>query len=874
MKGKKTFRRIINKVFYIVMAGIICTAFVSDSLTVTAEESEEKKAVLAEFIMPSAVTEIDGVKAFDKSFKTGIAVKTNDAVIEKIVMDISCGNDVNEIVVYENFSAQELVYGKICDIHSLQTELNELNREAEDTIIDDQGGDQEDNSGGDTNVGDGGFDAGGSPDDDHGDGGDDAGGGSNDDHGTDVGDSTEISQEYGGDNNESTQSDADNDSANQLTENSTDSTFENADENQIDTTVENANDGSSEQSTENINDNSDRNTDNTNDNNEDDQNYNALKEAMKEEIENELKTYRNVSEEKHVFEDVFQVTDEGRYTLSLKVYYYDYSYDHCATMAENELPEREGELSVTILNSLKEYSIGDSFLLDLTPASITGEFTDKESGYWFNHSREVNVKISGDNIDYGSLKTVKDGKEEKIEMKDNSFTIAFSGDGTHSAQTGIKDLFGRECTYETGEFAIDSTSPDIEVTITDSDKKYTSRTRKAEVLISDANLVGDNRFEYVFKEGEDSFDIKASDAAGNESVYKSPVFIQDFDEPEIEITGVTDKDILNGELNILMKAGDKYFDAGKSYMEIKGKYTEYSASSSFADTKELSFLDVDQMPDDNYELKYHLADLAGNSIEGNLDFTINRNGSTYEISEELKNIIGNTVSEVGEISLTERNLNRILPDKVKLIFSVNSKVIDLIKGKDYFVEEMFENGKYVYRYVFSRSLFDKEGVYTISLSSIDEAGNQNDTRLQKETDGIRFIVEFIRSIFSLSDKEAEAYATENMAEGFQVIGEKLEADVNEYDESADHPDTKGQMFASRNENISTGKALTSDETEIQEETDSIIKEERKRLFNNKVKVALCLALVLSVLVAGERITRNKKKTANLSDKGNKNLFAK
>ncbi|MBO4775174.1 MAG: hypothetical protein J5515_01045, partial [Lachnospiraceae bacterium] len=227
MKGKKTFRRIKNKVFYIVMAGIICTAFVSDSLTVTAEESEEKKAVLAEFIMPSAVTEIDGVKAYDKSFKTGIAVKTNDAVIEKIVMDISCGNDVNEIVVYENSSAQELVYGKICDIHRLQTELNELNREAEDTIIDDQG--------------------------------------------TDIGDSTEISQEYGGDNNESTQSDANNDSANQPTENSTDSTFENADENQIDTTVENANDGSSEQSTENINDNSDWNTDNTNDNNEDDQ---------------------------------------------------------------------------------------------------------------------------------------------------------------------------------------------------------------------------------------------------------------------------------------------------------------------------------------------------------------------------------------------------------------------------------------------------------------------------------------------------------------------------------------------------------------------------------------------------------------------------
>ena len=808
MKGKMFFRRIKNKVFYIVMAGIMCAVFVSDSLTVTAEENAEKDSVAAEFIMPSAVTEIDGVKAYDKSFKTGISVKADDVVIEKIVMDISNESDVNEIVVYENASAYECVMGRIWEIHRLQTELNELNREEDDAVIDDRSGDREDNSGEDSDAGDGE---------------DDAGEGLNDD--------------------------------------------------QSSPKAESSNDGSADRSTEIINDNSYQNTDDTNDNNEDDQNLNALKEARIEEIENELKAYQNSTEEKHTFEDIFQVTDEGKYTINLKVYYYDCSYDYCAQTAENELPEREGVLSDMILNSIKEYSTGDSFLLDLTPASLSGEFTDNEGGYWFKHSREVNVIISGDHIDYGSLKVTRDGTEDKVEMNDNSFTIAFSGDGTHSAQIGIKDLLGRECTYDTGEFAIDSTSPDIEVTITDYDKKYTSKPRKAVALISDANLVGEDKFEYVFKEGEDSFELKASDAAGNESVYKSPVYIQDFDSPEAEITGISDQDILNGELNIFMTAKDIYFDTEKSYVEIKGMNTDYAASYSFKETKELSFYDIDQMPDDNYEIKYYLVDLAGNSIEGKLDFTINRNGSTYEISEELKNLIGNTVSEVGEISLTERNINRILPDKVRLIFSVNSKVIDLIKGKDYFIEEMFENGKYVYRYVFSKSLFDKEGVYTISLSSVDEAGNQNDTRLHKETDGIRFIVEFIKSIFSLPDKEAEAYTTENMADGMQVIGELLEVSEN-YDEAEDQPDTKGQMFVRSNKSVSTENEPTIRETEIQEETDSIIKEERKRLFNNKVKVALSLALVLSVLVAGERITRNKKKTANLSDKDNKNLFAK
>ena len=104
----------------------------------------------------------------------------------------------------------------------------------------------------------------------------------------------------------------------------------------------------------------------------------------------------------------------------------------------------------------------------------------------------------------------------------------------------------------------------------------------------------------------------------------------------------------------------KDFDKNNSYAQIKGKYTDYSESSFFTDSKEFSFSDSNEMPDDNYEMNYFLCDLAGNNIEGCLSFTLNRTGSTYEISEELENIIGNTVSEVGEISLTERNISRIL----------------------------------------------------------------------------------------------------------------------------------------------------------------------------------------------------------------------
>ena len=45
-----------------------------------------------------------------------------------------------------------------------------------------------------------------------------------------------------------------------------------------------------------------------------------------------------------------------------------------------------------------------------------------------------------------------------------------------------------------------------------------------------------------------------------------------------------------------------------------------------------------------------------------------------------------------------------------------------------------------YTYIFSNDLFIKDGIYTISVSTTDEAGNVNDTRLGKDTDEIRFAV--------------------------------------------------------------------------------------------------------------------------------------
>ncbi|MBO4783793.1 MAG: hypothetical protein J5521_03475 [Lachnospiraceae bacterium] len=281
--------------------------------------------------------------------------------------------------------------------------------------------------------------------------------------------------------------------------------------------------------------------------------------------------------------------------------------------------------------------------------------------------------------------------------------------------------------------------PVIKVEITDADKEFTSKVRKATVIISDNKMKGEIKKEYVFKEGKDSFHISIKDAAGNESIYKSGVYIQDYTAPSERTEGITDGQIINGELNVNIVAEDEWLDEEKSYVKIKGKNSLDEYEYLFKEN-EISIFDIDGFMDDYYTLNIFLTDKAGNENEREIDFTINRKGSAFEVDEKNRKIIGSYTEEIKDLYITERNLNEVDTDKVRILFSYNARVIDLKEGGDYRIEEKKDADGYVYTYFFYDDLFKKEGVYTISLSTKDVAGNVNDTRFGKNSDEIRFAV--------------------------------------------------------------------------------------------------------------------------------------
>ena len=287
----------------------------------------------------------------------------------------------------------------------------------------------------------------------------------------------------------------------------------------------------------------------------------------------------------------------------------------------------------------------------------------------------------------------------------------------------------------------DTIPPIIKVEITDADKEFTSKIRKATVKITDNKMVGEINKEYVFKEGKDSFHISIKDAAGNESTYKSDVYIQDYTAPEIITEGIEDGQTINGELNINIYAKDEWLNIKKSKVKIKGQNSLDEYDYFFTeDEKRINIFDVNSFKDDYYTLNVYLSDEAGNESERVISFMINRKGSVFDVDNKNKEKNGRISEEITDLSIKEKNLSKVDTESARILFAFNARVINLNYGTDYRIEEEKTEEGYIYTYIFSNDLFIKDGIYTISISTTDEAGNVNDTRLGKDTDEIRFAV--------------------------------------------------------------------------------------------------------------------------------------
>lgn len=149
------------------------------------------------------------------------------------------------------------------------------------------------------------------------------------------------------------------------------------------------------------------------------------------------------------------------------------------------------------------------------------------------------------------------------------------------------------------------------------------------------------------------------------------------------------------------------------------------------------FQDSDTM-DGLYTLQIEITDMAGNTAQSQVSFAVNRHGSVYVYGDNLINTIGSYTQAITEdFTITEYNPSRLVAGSAKLAITRNGSLTSMAEfsaspaatGK----ENPGPSGWYEYVYTISKDNFMEDGVYTIILSTQDEAGNYPETKTQEIT---------------------------------------------------------------------------------------------------------------------------------------------
>lgn len=153
-----------------------------------------------------------------------------------------------------------------------------------------------------------------------------------------------------------------------------------------------------------------------------------------------------------------------------------------------------------------------------------------------------------------------------------------------------------------------------------------------------------------------------------------------------------------------------------------------------------------------YHFESSVSDMSGNTtnemvIEGIVDkvvsvleYSVNRNGSTYGLEDGTKGLNNRFVKEARDVIVYETNPDEI--SNIVITLFKNDKSIVLVEGKDYVVNKISKAGEWFkYEYIIYATNFMEDGTYHISIYSEDKAGNIAENNLDVKNVEINFGVD-------------------------------------------------------------------------------------------------------------------------------------
>lgn len=482
----------------------------------------------------------------------------------------------------------------------------------------------------------------------------------------------------------------------------------------------------------------------------------------------------------NVFTYSFKAEVDGKYKLSVK------ATDKC--------------------NHVSNAETGEFYVDTHAPVVVVSyEESTPLNGYYYNQQRVANIKVTDFTFDENKVDLSMEASDAQPELSgwsgsDLEYTskLVFSNDGKYKFRFSCTDKAGNKSdVYESDEFFIDRTSPKITVNFDNNaaeNEIYYKNTRTATINIEELSFDdstvkitplsdgvidalpqvsgfsgGDKNHSATIKFSEDGrygFSVECTDLAGNDTdPVSTEVFVIDTTVPEVTIAGVEDKSANNGVVAPVVTYIDKNVDTNKSKVKTVGKnngdITSSISLSPVTDGYVASLADFphEKKYDDLYVVTANVYDLAGNETEKEIMFSVNRFGSVYVIDDKTAALIADYYTNVApEVSITEINIDELQWKNVNV--GRDGEMTELKSGRDYTVSETEDGYSWnSFTYTVKPKNFSKDGKYSVVISSMDVATNEQDNVVKDKE--VEFAVDMTAPGIAVSGLEDEGVYEED-----------------------------------------------------------------------------------------------------------------
>lgn len=133
---------------------------------------------------------------------------------------------------------------------------------------------------------------------------------------------------------------------------------------------------------------------------------------------------------------------------------------------------------------------------------------------------------------------------------------------------------------------------------------------------------------------------------------------------------------------------------------------------------------ADKLPEKDgvYTVKVQVTDDKGQVSEKTITYAVNKNGSTYDWLS--KGVNGSYYQRLTEdLKLSEHSTTQLDTSKTKFTFTLDGKVITVDASQVQVNEKKEDDGSYTYTYTFNKGTFKENGVWSISVATVDVDGH-------------------------------------------------------------------------------------------------------------------------------------------------------